>query len=136
MANTGVLPFVRGLDLSLVNVGDDRFPSTSLSSMSGLRWLRLTDSGLDQLPADSLAKLGKLEHLTAKKNHVDSIGDIDFEKLPCLRSLNLSHNKLTSPTLPLGLFESAAAGELTTLDLSHNELDEVPEGMAKWVNIW
>ncbi|KOB71967.1 Protein flightless-1, partial [Operophtera brumata] len=48
--------------------------------------------------------------------------------LKCLRSLNVRHNKLKSSGIPAELFKLE---DLTTLDLSHNRLKEVPEGLEK-----
>ncbi|TRY63076.1 hypothetical protein TCAL_04910 [Tigriopus californicus] len=125
MAGTGVLPFIRGLDLTLNNLEDDRFPD-AVEDMTSLRWLKLTSTRLKSLPVE-LEKLQKLEHLTVKKNCVGSL-DVNFSQLPCLRTLNLSRNALTSDHVPAGLFENE---ELTTLDLSHNQLSDVPEGLFK-----
>ncbi len=125
MAGTGVLPFIRGIDLTLNNLEDDRFPE-AMEDMTGLRWLKLTDTHITSLPRE-LEKLQKLEHLTVKRNQVGSL-DIDFCKLPCLRSLNVSRNALTTQSVPAELFSNE---ELNTLDLSHNSLTEVPEGLLK-----
>ena len=126
MAGTGVLPFIRGIDLTLNNLEDDRFPEV-IEDMTGLRWLRLTDTKLKTLPVE-LEKLQKLEHLTVKKNNVGSLEEVDFTKLLSLRTLNLSRNSLTTNAVPSSIFDNE---ELTTLDLSHNRLTEVPEGLLR-----
>jgi Leucine-rich repeat (LRR) protein len=46
--------------------------------------------------------------------------------------LNLSKNKLKNSGIPSELF---ALEELTTVDLSHNELTSVPEGLDKAKNL-
>ena len=51
-----------------------------------------------------------------------------FKGLKCLRTLNLSRNALTARNISPDTFDSE---ELNTLDLSHNELTEVPEGVGK-----
>lgn len=48
--------------------------------------------------------------------------------LRCLRTLNLRRNALVAHGVPIELFENE---ELNTLDLSHNNLREVPEGICK-----
>ncbi len=127
MAGTGVLPFIRGIDLTLNNLEADRFPGEAVEDMTGLRWLKLTDTSLTGMPRE-LEKLHKLEHLTVKRNRVGSLLDLDFASLPCLRSLNLSRNALTTEAVPAKLVSSE---ELTTLDLSHNALAEVPEALLR-----
>ena len=97
MAGTGVLPFIRGIDLTLNNLEDDRFPE-AMEDMTSLRWLKLTDTKLKELPLE-LEKLQKLEHLTVKKSQVGAM-EVDFSKLPCLRTLNLSRNSLTAGNVP------------------------------------
>ena len=44
------------------------------------------------------------------------------------RTLNLRYNNLTHENIPPEIFDNE---ELTTLDLSHNKLDQVPEGLLK-----
>jgi len=57
---SGVLPFVRGIDLSKNDLHTG-FPSR-IKSMTNLRWLRLDRSNLSKVP-DEIATLSKLEHL-------------------------------------------------------------------------
>ena len=51
-----------------------------------------------------------------------------LQSLRCLRTLNLRRNALVTNGLPPEMFESE---ELNTLDLSHNNLTEVPEGICR-----
>lgn len=44
------------------------------------------------------------------------------------RTLNLRHNKVKNSGVPSELFN---LDELSTLDLSHNNLKEVPEGLDR-----
>ena len=124
MAGTGVLPFIRGIDLTLNDLENDRFPE-AMEDMTSLRWLRLTDTKLKTIPQE-LNKLSKLEHLTLKRNNVVTIQNGDLSALKCLRTLNLSRNNLGTTGVPLDIFDNE---ELNTLDLSHNKLTEVPEGI-------
>ena len=126
MAGTGVLPFIRGIDLTLNNLEDDRFPEV-MEDMTSLRWLKLTNTQLKAIP-DEISTLQKLEHLTLKKNNVAAIEREQFKGLKSLRTLNLSRNALTAQNISSDTFDSE---ELNTLDLSHNELKEVPEGVGK-----
>ena len=52
----------------------------------------------------------------------------ELTELSCLRTLNIRHNKVKSSGIPAELFRSE---ELTTLDLSHNILKEIPEGLDR-----
>ena len=126
MAGTGVLPFIRGIDLTLNNLGEDRFPEC-LSQMSSLRWIKLSSTQLEKLPSQ-IADLSKLEHLTLKRNNLNSLEHSTLKKLPCLRTLNLSRNSLEDLRDP-DLFKES--DDLNTLDLSHNRLKVVPEGIIK-----
>ena len=126
MAGTGVLPFIRGIDLTMNDLENDRFPE-AMEDMTSLRWLRLTDTKLKTIPQE-LNKLPKLEHLTLKRNNIDSIKSAELSSLKCLRTLNLSRNNLGTTGVPIDIFENE---ELNTLDLSHNKLTEVPEGIFR-----
>ena len=125
MAGTGVLPFIRGIDLTLNDLEDEKFPE-AMEDMTSLRWLKLNNTKLRTIPAE-LSKLQHLEHLTMKRNQVESISS-QIKELPCLRTLNLRYNSLTHTNIPAEVFEN---DELTTLDLSHNKLTEVPEGLYR-----
>jgi len=125
MAGTGVLPFIRGIDLTLNDLEDERFPE-AMEDMTSLRWLKLNNANLKTIPPE-LSKLVKLEHLTMKKNKVDTISN-HVKNLSCLRTLNLRYNQLTHTSIPPEVFENE---ELSTLDISHNLLKEVPEGLIK-----
>jgi len=67
------------------------------------------------------------EHLSLKRNKLDKVyGEVTA--LPCLRTINLRYNCLRSSSLPQEIFQ---VEELTTLDLSHNNLRQVPEGLER-----
>ncbi|CAB3227143.1 unnamed protein product [Arctia plantaginis] len=125
MANTGLLPFVRGVDFTCNDFSDEKFPD-AIRYMTGLQWLRLDKTNLTDIP-EELGKLMKLENLSLKKNGLEKLFG-ELTELKCLRSLNVRHNKVKSSGIPVELFRLE---ELTTLDLSHNRLKEVPEGLEK-----
>ena len=67
------------------------------------------------------------EHLSLKRNNINKVyGEVTT--LPCLRSLNLRYNNLRTSSLPQEIFR---VEELTTLDLSHNSLRQVPDGLER-----
>ena len=58
MSQTGVLPFVRGIDFTKYNF-DDVVKHPKVSEMERLRWIRINHTGMKSLPNEitSLAKL-------------------------------------------------------------------------------
>ncbi|KAK7794573.1 hypothetical protein R5R35_003590 [Gryllus longicercus] len=125
MANTGVLPFVRGVDFTSNDFSDGRFPD-AVQLMTGVQWLKLDKTNLDQIP-EEMGKLLKLEHLSLVRNNLERLYG-ELTDLACLRTLNVRHNKVKSSGIPADLFQLE---ELTTLDLSHNKLKEIPEGLER-----
>ncbi|XP_052819033.1 protein flightless-1 homolog isoform X1 [Mya arenaria] len=120
MAATGVLPFVRGIDLTKNDFQESKFPK-HIADMTGLRWLKLNRTGLTEMPKE-MGNLTKLEHLSLIKNNISSLGR-DVEKLTSLRTINCRHNKLTDKGIPNKVFQLQ---DLSVVDFSHNELNEVP----------
>ncbi|XP_015604382.1 protein flightless-1 [Cephus cinctus] len=125
MANTGVLPFVRGVDFSSNDFGEGKFPE-SVRLMTGIQWLKLDKTNLTEIP-EEMGKLLKLEHLSLVKNKLERLYG-ELTELSCLRTLNIRHNNIKTSGIPAELFHLE---ELTTLDLSHNNLKEVPEGFER-----
>ncbi|XP_057311886.1 protein flightless-1 homolog [Hydractinia symbiolongicarpus] len=116
----GVLPFVRGIDLSK-NDFHSSFPSR-ITSMTNLRWLRVDRSNLTKVPPE-IGNLTKLEHLSLVKNNLNSL-QINVENLPNLKVINVRHNNLKNASIPDEVF---ALDDLLTVDLSHNDIIEIPE---------
>lgn len=125
MANTGLLPFVRGVDFTSNDFSEGKFPD-AIRFMTGLQWLRLDKTNLSEIP-EELGKLMKLENLSLKKNNLEKLFG-ELTELKCLRSLNIRNNNVKSSGIPNELFNLE---ELTTLDLSHNRLKTVPEGLDR-----
>ncbi|XP_065367478.1 protein flightless-1 [Calliphora vicina] len=125
MANTGVLPFVRGIDFTKNDFSNTNFPS-AVKLMTRVQWLNLDKTNLKEIP-EEMGNLLKLEHLSLKHNQLEKLFG-ELTELTCLRSLNLRKNQIKSSGVPPELFR---LDELTTLDLSHNKLKEVPEGLEK-----
>ncbi|XP_016913236.2 protein flightless-1 isoform X1 [Apis cerana] len=125
MANTGVLPFVRGVDFSSNDFSEGKFPE-SVRLMTGIQWLKLDETNLTEIP-EEMGKLLKLEHLSLVKNKLERLYG-ELTELCCLRTLNIRRNNIKSSGIPAELFHLE---ELTTLDLSHNNLKEVPEGLER-----
>ncbi|XP_061411442.1 protein flightless-1 homolog [Lethenteron reissneri] len=129
MASTGVLPFVRGIDLSGNDFKGGNFPER-IGAMSSLRWLKLNHTGLSYLP-EELAVLQKLEHLSVSHNQLTTLHS-DITALPCLRAIVARANQLTNPGVPPDIFNLE---DLSVLDLSHNQLTEVPNELENAKNM-
>ncbi|XP_066138736.1 protein flightless-1 isoform X1 [Euwallacea fornicatus] len=123
--NTGVLPFVRGIDFTRNDFSKDKFPD-AVGYMTGVQWLKLDRTNLSEVPKE-MGNLMKLEHLSLTRNNLEKLHG-ELTELNCLRTLNLRHNKVKNSGVPCELFNLE---ELSTLDLSHNNLKEVPEGLDK-----
>lgn len=94
--------------------------------MTRAQWLNLDKTHLKAVP-EELGNLLKLEHLSLRDNQLEKLFG-ELTELTCLRSLNLRKNQIKSSGIPPELFH---LDELTTLDLSHNKLKEVPEGLER-----
>ncbi|XP_061404847.1 protein flightless-1 homolog [Lethenteron reissneri] len=128
-ASTGVLPFVRGVDLSGNSFKGGYFPE-SVEDMSSLRWLKLNHTGLCYLP-EELGKLEKLEYLSVSHNSINTLhGEISH--LPCLRAIVARANNLKNSGVPNDIFQLE---DLSVLDLSHNQLTEIPRELDKAHNM-
>jgi len=129
MAETGVLPFVRGIDFTKNDFSDGNFPY-HVSAMIGLRWLRLNKTGLDIIPFE-LSNLKKLESLSLVRNNLRDIHP-DVCQLSNLRFFSCRDNKLKNAGVPQELFN---LDDLSVVDLSHNQLREVPAGLEQAKNL-
>jgi Leucine-rich repeat (LRR) protein len=101
MAQTGVLPFVRGIDFTKYTFDEsDRHPRL-LSEMHRLRWLRINNTAMQTLP-DDISSLKKLEQLHVNHNKL-SVLNRDLTELSYLRILSARDNKITSEHVPKNL---------------------------------
>uniref|UniRef100_A0A8C4SJK8 Protein flightless-1 homolog n=1 Tax=Erpetoichthys calabaricus TaxID=27687 RepID=A0A8C4SJK8_ERPCA len=123
MAATGVLPFIRGVDLSGNDFKGGYFPE-HVKSMTSLRWLKLNRTGLCYLP-EELASLHKLEHLSVSHNSLTTLHG-ELSSLPCLRAIVARANSLKNSGVPDDIFQ---LDDLSVLDLSYNQLTEIPRDL-------
>ncbi|XP_005087551.3 toll-like receptor 11 [Mesocricetus auratus] len=111
--------------LSLVGTGIEELPGR----VTGYSELRALDLGKNQiqniLENEDMPSYKALESLSLHDNYLQSLPSRFLSTLPQLQRLNLSMNKL-GPTLeiPEGVFST----NLRVLDLSHNQLCDVPRG--------
>ncbi|XP_060882719.1 protein flightless-1 homolog isoform X1 [Labrus mixtus] len=129
MAATGVLPFIRGVDLSGNDFKGGYFPE-HVKSMSSLRWLKLNRTGLCYLP-EELASLQKLEHLSVSHNSLTTLHG-ELSSLPNLRAVVARANNLKNSGVPDDIFQ---LDDLSVLDLSFNQLTEIPRDLENSKNM-
>nr|AAL36557.1 cytoskeletal actin-modulating protein [Mus musculus] len=129
MEATGVLPFVRGVDLSGNDFKGGYFPE-NVKAMTSLRWLKLNRTGLCYLP-EELAALQKLEHLSVSHNHLTTLHG-ELSSLPSLRAIVARANSLKNSGVPDDIFK---LDDLSVLDLSHNQLTECPRELENAKNM-
>lgn len=81
------------------------------------------------LPFASLFKQSNnfQEHLSLTKNQLEKLYG-ELTELNCLRTLNIRDNNIKTSGIPAELFHLE---ELTTLDISKNNLREIPEGLER-----
>eukprot|EP00127_Corallochytrium_limacisporum_P004760 Clim_evm114s172 gene=Clim_evmTU114s172 len=120
---TSILRFVKGLDLSGLNL-EDGLAAESTENMPNLLWLRLNRTGLSGKLPENLGTLINLEKLSATRNEIEEIPQQIFD-LRNLTLVNLNANKLK--TVPEELFDLE---DLQSLDISNNEIQEIPEAIA------
>ncbi|XP_048465259.1 protein flightless-1 homolog isoform X1 [Rhincodon typus] len=129
MAATGVLPFIRGVDLSGNDFKGGYFPE-HVKCMTSLRWLKLNRTGLCYLP-EELASLHKLEHLSVSHNSLTTLHG-ELSSLPCLRAIVARANNLKNSGVPDDIFQ---LDDLSVLDLSYNQLTEIPRELENAKNM-
>uniref|UniRef100_A0A672GSU1 Gelsolin-like domain-containing protein n=1 Tax=Salarias fasciatus TaxID=181472 RepID=A0A672GSU1_SALFA len=129
MAATGVLPFIRGVDLSGNDFKGGYFPE-HVKCMSSLRWLKLNRTGLCYLP-EELASLQKLEHLSVSHNSLTTLHG-ELSSLPNLRAVVARANNLKNSGVPDDIFQ---LDDLSVLDLSYNQLSEIPRDLENSRNM-
>uniref|UniRef100_A0A8C9Y2C2 FLII actin remodeling protein n=1 Tax=Sander lucioperca TaxID=283035 RepID=A0A8C9Y2C2_SANLU len=129
MASTGVLPFIRGVDLSGNDFKGGYFPE-HVKCMSSLRWLKLNRTGLCYLP-EELASLQKLEHISVSHNSLTTLHG-ELSSLPNLRAVVARANNLKNSGVPDDIFQ---LDDLSVLDLSFNQLTEIPRDLENSRNM-
>ncbi|XP_059937704.1 protein flightless-1 homolog isoform X5 [Mesoplodon densirostris] len=129
MEATGVLPFVRGIDLSGNDFKGGYFPE-NVKAMTSLRWLKLNRTGLCYLP-EELAALQKLEHLSVSHNNLTTLHG-ELSSLPSLRAIVARANSLKNSGVPDDIFK---LDDLSVLDLSYNQLTECPRELESAKNV-
>ncbi|XP_037099676.1 lumican [Syngnathus acus] len=112
-------------NLTSVNVQHNELTSEAIAGAfkgsKGLLSLDVSHNKLKKLPAGMPASL---EILYADYNDIDGISSGYLGKVPGLRYLRVSHNKLVDSGIPEGVFNVTS---LLELDLSFNKLQSIPD---------
>ena len=113
---TGVLSFLRGIDLTRFPLGNSAEGQTDqLKELQKVRWLKLARTGLKMLPPEITA-CQNLEELDVSYNQLASLEDLT--ELPNLKSLVAKSNLILESSLPPEIFHP----EFNVLDLQCNKL--------------
>jgi Leucine-rich repeat (LRR) protein len=108
----------------LVDLQEDRFPK-AVCHMTGLKWLRVDRAHLEWVPPE-VASLTGVQSLSFARNSLITMHG-EMARLSKLRFLNCRYNQLNDSAFPNDFFERNS--ELLVIDLSHNQLKEVPESL-------
>jgi Leucine-rich repeat (LRR) protein len=134
-----VLNFVRGIDLRENNFEGGKFPSKA-ENLTGLRWINIDRTNVHYLP-EELEKMTKLEEISMKHNKLRSLHG-ELASITTLKQIIASDNHLQNKGIPPQLFRAEKSldqkvldndkregSDLQVLDLSKNELEEVPKDL-------
>ncbi|XP_034434463.1 lumican [Hippoglossus hippoglossus] len=130
MMNNKLSKFPSGLlsdkeNLTSINLQHNQLTSDAVSgAFKGLKKLLSLDVSHNKLKKLPAGVPSSLEILYADYNDIDSVGAGYLNKLPSLRYLRISHNKLADAGIPAGVFNVTS---LLELDLSFNKLQSIPE---------
>ncbi|CAL8318441.1 unnamed protein product [Lota lota] len=112
-------------NLTSVNLQDNELTSESISgAFKGSKKLLSLDVSHNKLKKLPTGIPNSLEILYADYNDIDSVVAGYLNKLPGLKYLRISHNKLVDSGIPAGVFNVST---LVELDLSFNKLQTIPE---------
>lgn len=90
--------------------------------MTGLKWIRLNKTNIDWIP-EELGNLTQLETLSLARNNLVTLHG-EISTMSSLHYLNCRYNRIKNSGIPNNTFKSLS--ELTVVDLSHNQLKEIP----------
>lgn len=94
--------------------------------MVGLKWIKLNRTNIDWVP-EEMVSLTQLESLSFARNKLVTLHG-EIPRMSKLRYLNCRHNNLKNAGIPANLVNHE---ELLVIDLSHNQLKEVPDELEQ-----
>ncbi|XP_028307284.1 lumican [Gouania willdenowi] len=112
-------------NLTSINIQHNQLTSDAIGgAFKGPKKLLSLDVSHNKLKKLPVGVPSSLEILYADYNNIESIAKEYLNKLPSLRYLRISHNKLMDSGIPAGAFNVTS---LLELDLSFNKLQSIPE---------
>ena len=128
---------VRGLNhLRLMGFSGMTSFSPLISQLNSLLELILTNNGLESLP-EEIGSLSRLRLLDASHNQLKLLPQ-SFYSLSSLQKLLLAHNQLCNDSFPPQSATGAGSPPFPSLqyiDMSHNEMEELPEFVYESVSV-
>ena len=128
-----VLPYVRGVDFTANDFKQGKFPERA-KNLTSVQWLNLDRTGIQYLP-DELEHMTRLEDIKLSHNKLQSLHG-ELSNLSHLKSVIATDNELKDRGIPPQLFkpdpsetEEFPESELQILDLSKNQLTQVPKDL-------
>ncbi|XP_019639077.1 PREDICTED: malignant fibrous histiocytoma-amplified sequence 1 homolog [Branchiostoma belcheri] len=118
--------------LKTVTIIGLKLDDTSLSNLfqcTSIRSLKISNCQLASIPR-SLANLKDLEILDLSRNNLTTLPARPIRSLPCLKSLNISHNKITVIRDVVKKLQA-----LQHLDVSYNAVGEIPYEILEMENL-
>ncbi|KAM5290363.1 toll-like receptor 13 [Glossophaga mutica] len=134
-------------NLTLLNLVENNIHSVddSFEGLSNLETLLLSHNRITGIHKNAFVPLFKLKHLSLSRNRITNFSNVleAIQHLPCLASLDLTHNKISildhSPRLLASLtqlslqgnelmelnFSALSLPNVTTLDVSQNSLTDI-----------
>jgi Leucine-rich repeat (LRR) protein len=128
----GLSPLISRLNqlrvLSLINTRVSYIPPQALAVLTNITILEIDNCGLREIPP-TISFLTNLQELRLPNNDLHSIPqNTALQQMSKLKYLDLSHNKIKDIT---DLAEIASR-EVSTIDLSYNEIDFVPPEISQF----
>ena len=113
------------------NITDLDGQTFQYKELTGISFLRLDQNQISKLPENlfNSQALTSLQILNLSRNKISYLSSKQFSYLENLKELNLSYNKLYHFGLNESVFTSIPSTTLNWIDLSHNKITVLPDGL-------